>query len=134
VILGNNSRKNIPLRFNTLYSDLKCPFCQAPIESGVGFCVGALESRKYELGEELNWVGESCRPQSKPANGRLSTIGYFNCDKPGCESWTDCFPDVQHALIEIIDNRIDKVSVYNGVLSGEKFEILDSNTSTQTKE
>jgi hypothetical protein len=122
------------LKFNTLYSDLKCLFCQAPIESGVGFCVGALESRKYHLGEDLNWEGETCRPNSKPTDGRLSTIGYFNCDSPSCASWTDCFPDVQQALIEIVGNRIEKVSVYNGVLSGEKFEILDANTSSQTKE
>jgi len=111
--------------FNTVYVDLKCPFCQVAIESGVGFRVGALENRKYRVGDKLDWAGSNCRPLTRPPDGNLKTIGYFNCDNPRCTSWRDCYPEVQVALIAICDDRISEVSAYDGVLSGEKFEIIE---------
>jgi hypothetical protein len=113
------------MSFNTLYSDLNCPICGAHIESGIGFQVGAIENRNYKVGEKLNWKGATLRPETRPNEGRLRTIGYFNCDNVNCDSWKDCYPDVQNALIEIEDDVIVRVSVYNGVLSEQKFEILD---------
>jgi len=111
--------------FNTVYTDLKCPQCQSPIDSGVGFRVGALENRSYRLGDALNWEGANCRPSQRPQDGGLRTVGYFNCDNPKCPTWNDCFPEVQCALIVITDNRIAEVSVYNGVSGEGKFEILE---------
>jgi len=113
------------MSFNTVYGDLKCPHCQEVVSSGVGFQVGAIEHRKYKVGEVLNWKGSACRPKAKPKGGNLVTIGYFNCDNPACGSWFDCYPEVQTALVVIKKNRIAEVSVYNGELSGEKFEILE---------
>jgi hypothetical protein len=114
----------VPMSFNTVYSDLRCPFCQEKIASGVGFQVGVIEHRSYKLGDSLNWAGDACRPKKRPVRGNMRTIGYFNCDNPACSSWFDCFPEVQTALVVIKGNRIVEVSVYNGALSGEKFEIL----------
>jgi hypothetical protein len=90
----------------------------------VGFQVGVLENRRYRLGDRLNWEGADRRPKERPQSGSLKTIGYFNCDNPKCSSWNDCYPDVQQALIVIENDRIADVSVYNGVLGQEKFEIL----------
>jgi hypothetical protein len=118
-------RVNKTLSFNTVYSELKCPYCDSAIESGVGFRVGALESRSYHLGDQLNWNGKDCRPKQRPQDGCLRTVGYFNCDNPKCSSWSDCYPEVQSALIVVTDDRITEVSVYNGVSSEEKFEILN---------
>ena len=113
------------MSFNTVYTELKCPFCDKAIDSGVGFRVGALENRSYHLGDQLNWNGATCRPKERPQGGNLRTIGYFNCDNPNCSSWNDCYPDVQSALIVVTNDQIAEVSVYNGVLSTEKFEILE---------
>lgn len=115
------------MTFNTVYSDLQCPMCQEKVDSGVGFQVGALEQRSYKIGHELNWKGSKCRPSKRPAGGNIKTIGYFNCDNPKCKSWSDCYPEVQAALIVIKNDRILEVSVYKGALTGEKFEILESN-------
>lgn len=113
------------MTFNTVYADLICPYCQAVISSGVGFQVGTIEHRKYKIGESLNWKGKPSRPKERPTGGNLVTIGYFNCDNPACGSWFDCYPEVQTARVVIRKNRIVEVSVYNGALSGEKFEILE---------
>jgi hypothetical protein len=118
-------RVNKALSFNTVYSDLECPYCNSAIESGVGFQVGVIENRAYHLGDQLNWKGTNCRPKQRPPSGTLRTIGYFNCDNPNCSSWSDCYPEVQSALIVVANDRITEVSVYNGVSSEEKFEILE---------
>jgi len=114
------------MSFNTLYVELQCPFCQTKVNSGVGFQVGAIENRSYKIGDSINWSAPHCRPAKQPKDGRLKTIGYFNCDNPACSSWTDCYPQVQNALIVINNNQIVDVSVYNDELSGEMFEILES--------
>jgi len=113
------------LSFNTVYTDLKCPECKSAIASGIGFRVGAIENRSYHLGDTLNWQGDNCRPRQRPKNGCLRTIGYFNCDNPKCSTWNDCFPEVQSALVVIANDLIAEVSVYNGVSSNSKFEILE---------
>jgi hypothetical protein len=114
------------MSLNTVYSDLHCPFCREKIDSGVGFQVGAIDAHSYKIGDELNWQGSKCRPSKRPQSGNIRTIGYFNCDNPACKSWSDCYPEVQTALVVVKNNRIAEVSVYNGTLSGEKFEILES--------
>lgn len=113
------------MSFNTVYADIVCPFCKTKVTSGVGFCVGAVNKRSYKKGERLSWDGAARRPEQRPAGGNLKTIGYFNCDNVECESWKDCFPDVQPALITIEDDQIVKVEVYKGPLSGEQFEIIE---------
>ncbi len=113
------------LSFNTVYADLNCPFCGAPVESGVGFNVGKIEKRRFAVGDEIDWGGLDTRPAVRPENGDLQTIGYFNCDNLKCSSWKDCYPEVQTALIVITNDHLAAVSIYNGPLSGEKFEILE---------
>jgi hypothetical protein len=117
------------MSFNTVYAELTCPYCQEAISSGIGFQVGVVEQRKYKIGDSLNWKGGLSRPKQKPRGGNIATIGYFNCDNPACGSWFDCYPEVQTALLVIKNNRIIEVSVYNGALSGEKFEILEPSQS-----
>jgi hypothetical protein len=92
-----------------LYAELACPFCQQNVASGIGFRVGAIKNRKYRIGDKLDWTGDTCRPAQKPADGNMSTIGYFNCDNVECSTWKDCFPDVQEAMIVISDNQIVEV-------------------------
>ena len=118
------------MSFNTIYADLECPFCHQGISSGVGFQVGVVERRAYKHGDLINWKGSASRPKQRPKGGNITTIGYFNCDNPSCSSWFDCYPEVQAALIVIKNDRIIEVSVYNGALSGEKFEILEPSKSS----
>ncbi|MBC7999688.1 MAG: hypothetical protein IAF58_17175 [Leptolyngbya sp.] len=113
------------MTFNTVYADLECPFCKEKVSSGVGFRLGVLENRNYKLGETLNTGGENVRPSAFPQDGNLKSVGYFNCDNVKCSSWTDCFPEVQHALITVKNHVIENVEVYKGPLSGEQFEIIE---------
>ncbi|MBU6454553.1 MAG: hypothetical protein KGS72_22480 [Cyanobacteria bacterium REEB67] len=78
----------------------------------MGFRVGAVLRLNYQLDDELIWRGGECRPSERPAIGNIKTVGYFNCDNPACKSWTDCFPEVQHALVVVKNNRIDSVESY----------------------
>ena len=78
----------------------------------MGFRVGAILRLNYQMGDELIWRGGECRPPEKPLLGNVKTLGYFNCDNPACKSWTDCFPEVQHALITIADNKIVGLETY----------------------
>ncbi|MBA3992773.1 MAG: hypothetical protein C0469_04540 [Cyanobacteria bacterium DS2.3.42] len=114
------------MTFNTVYADdLICPFCNERVTSGVGFRLGCLENKNYKPGEKLNWEGAICRPETHPKGGNIKSVGYFNCDNVKCKSWTDCFPEVQQALVIVKNDVIEKVEVYKGPLSGEQFEIIE---------
>lgn len=114
------------MTFNTVYADdLICPFCNEKVTSGVGFRLGCLENKNYKPGEKLSWEGGTCRPETRPKGGNIKSVGYFNCDNVKCKSWTDCFPEVQQALIVVKNDVIEKVEVYKGPLSGEQFEIIE---------
>lgn len=114
------------MTYNTVYADIHCPFCNEKVTSGVGFRIGCLENKSYKPGDKINWTGIPCRPEKRPDGGNISSIGYFNCDNVKCKSWSDCFPEVQQALITIKSDAIEKVEVYKGPLSGEQFEIIDA--------
>jgi hypothetical protein len=90
---------------NTLYADVKCPKCGKNVTSGIGFRIGKVDGSSYKLGQKIAWDAPS-RPPSRPKNGSLKTIGYFECDNLECESWHDCYPEVQEALIVIHDDVI----------------------------
>ncbi len=113
------------MTYNTVYADLHCPFCNEKVTSGVGFRVGCLENKSYKLGDKINWQGANCRPDERPKDGNIQTIGYFNCDYVKCKTWSDCFPEVQQALVTVKNDAIEKVEVYKGPLSGEQFEIIE---------
>ena len=113
------------MTFNTVYADVKCPFCKEKVTSGVGFQIGSVENRNYKLGEKISWEGAHCRPEKRPKDGNIKAIGYFNCDNFKCKTWSDCYPEVQQALITVKNDLIEKVEVYKGPLSGEQFEIID---------
>jgi hypothetical protein len=102
------------LNFNTVHPalDFVCPCCGEKLTSGVGFRVGAVLRHNYKMRDELIWQGGECRPQSQPALGNIKTVGYFNCDNPACSSWTDCFPEVQYALVTVQGNRITTVESF----------------------
>lgn len=93
---------------NTLYAEVKCPKCGSKVTSGIGFKAGKLASLSYKLGEKLIWDGKSDRPSSRPQGGMLKTIGYFECDNLSCESWHDCFPEIQEALIIVRNDVISE--------------------------
>jgi len=95
---------------NTLYYELRCPRCGQNVQSGIGFRLGSIRRLNYQLGEKLVWDGPNCRPSVRPQQSTLKTIGYFNCDNPRCESWQDCYPDVQEAVITVVEDVITEVS------------------------
>lgn len=78
----------------------------------MGFRVGAVLRHNYKLQDELLWQGGECHPPSPPKLGNIKTVGYFNCDNPACKSWTDCFPEVQYALVIVEGNRITAVESF----------------------
>lgn len=103
---------------------MKCPLCDEEIVSGIGFRLGAIENRRYKVGDELSWDGDHCRPDKRPQISVIRTIGYFNCDNIRCPSWQDCFPEVQSALIVVTDNKIASAEPYEGETE-EEFQILE---------
>lgn len=116
------------MNFNTVYPTLHCPACNEVVDSGVGFSVGALTQHAYKIGDELNWQTKgdiTCRPAQKPPHGNIKTVGYFNCDNTKCPSWQDCFPVVQLALIEIKDNKIVSVEVFDPPAQVDEFAIVE---------
>lgn len=92
----------------------------------MGFRVGALKNASYKIGDQLSWEGPISRPEIKPPAGNLRSIGYFNCDNLRCSSWSDCFPDVQLAMIIVENNEIVAVELYDEVEEGEQFRIVES--------
>lgn len=100
-----------PAGTNTLYHDLQCPYCGQLVRSGIGFRLGSIGRHSYKLGDMLAWDGPHCRPASRPQDGTVRTIGYFNCDNPGCQTWQDCYPEVQEAVVTVVDGVIADVSV-----------------------
>lgn len=90
---------------NTLYAEINCPKCSKPVQSGIGFRVGTINNIDYKLGDRVTWDGPKMRPKHRPENGNLKTIGYYECDNLKCESWADCYPEIQEALI-VIENDV----------------------------
>jgi hypothetical protein len=119
------------LKFNTLHPapDFVCPLCGEELTSGVGFRLGAILRRNYKLQDELVWEGGECVPAEKPEQGNLKAVGIFNCDNIRCSSWTDCFPELQYALVVVQNNRLSGVESYTLPEDGQvdDFAILESN-------
>jgi hypothetical protein len=113
------------LSFNTVYSDLLCPFCNEKVQSGVGFRWGVIANIKYQPGDRVVWRGGNSRPSQRPQVALVKTVGYFNCDNVRCSSWQDCYPTVQRALITIEDDAIKDVSVYEGEATDDGFDIIE---------
>lgn len=97
---------------NTLYFEIKCPHCGKGVSSGIGFRAGSLQQLSYKLGEKIKWEGAHCRPAERPDGGNLKTVGYFECDNLACETWQDCYPEVQEALITIQGDIISEVKPF----------------------
>ncbi len=95
---------------NTLYYDLSCPRCGQNVQSGIGFRLGSVRRLNYQIGQRLAWDGPNCRPPVRPEARTLKTIGYYNCDNPGCDSWQDCYPEVQEAVITVVEDVITEVT------------------------
>lgn len=112
---------------NTLYAEVPCPKCGKSVSSGIGFRVGSLDARSYKLGERLNWQGQRTRPLSRPADGNLKTVGYFECDNLNCSTWQDCYPEVQEALITIRDDVIVEAQPFVHKPNQIDFDIIESN-------
>lgn len=110
--------------FNTLQSDLICPHCQKKIISGIGFKVGSLKKTNYKVGDILDWQSEPRRPEKRPKQGNITTLGHFNCDNTKCPSWQDCYPDIQTAKIIIEKDRIIDITICTDALAQEQFAIL----------
>ncbi len=113
-----------PGRFNTIHCDLHCPLCNAKILTGIGFRIGSLENKQYKIGDKINWSKQPTRPEKRPANGNVITLGHFNCDNPRCSSWQDCYPNIQNAKITIKEDKIVDIAIYTGV-DQEDFAILE---------
>lgn len=94
---------------NHLQSDFKCPSCGAAISCGIGFRAGTVKGIDYRLGEKIDWSGKRTWPEKRPDGGNFKTIGYFECENLRCETWNDCFPQVQEVLITIQDDVIHNV-------------------------
>lgn len=113
------------MNFNTLVDGLVCPKCKADIISGIGFRLGHVASLRYKVGDSLSWEGNNCRPPTKPKEREIKTLGYYNCDNMKCESWQDCYPDVQLAVITVVNNVIAAVDPYQGPEPTRDFPILE---------
>ena len=101
---------------------MRCPKCNEEIVSGIGFQLGNICNKRYKIGDELSWEGTDCRPKVRPDETVIKAVGYFNCDNPHCDSWEDCFPDVQMALITVENNYLKSATPYSG--EGENDEEL----------
>lgn len=111
---------------NTLYYEFNCPICDSVVRSGVGFRVGIIKHLTYRLGQKLDWGNvQNSRPPVRPENGNLKTIGYFNCDNPRCQTWSDCFPEVQEAIIIIKNDIIEDVQPTGQIPENHTFDILE---------
>jgi hypothetical protein len=86
---------------NHLQSDFKCPKCGAAVSCGVGFRAGTVKGTDYKIGDKIDWSGKTNWPAERPDDGSFKTIGYFECENLRCETWNDCFPEVQEVLITI---------------------------------
>jgi hypothetical protein len=95
------------------------------VTSGVGFKVGAIENHNYKIGDKLKWDGSKCRPAARPSDGKIKSIGYFNCDNVRCSSWQDCYPQVQQALVTVENDIITEVSVFHERIDGQNFDIIE---------
>jgi hypothetical protein len=116
-----------PATFNTVYSELLCPFCDTKVESGVGFRAGSLLQAKYQIGDKLSWEGaDVCVPPKRPPRGNVSTVGYFNCDNMDCSTWQDCYPEVQQAVIVVNNDVIEEVKNVGKDENFPQYAILDA--------
>ena len=113
-------------KFNTLYADVHCPFCNEKVTSGVGFKVGALLNKSYNIGDKLVWKGTPSRPEKRPAHGDITSIGYFNCDNIKCSTWQDCYPQVQQALVVVKKDVLVAVESVDEKGDYQSFEITES--------
>jgi hypothetical protein len=113
------------LNFNTVYPPLNCPFCAQTVSSGVGFRVGALMGKQYRIGDSIVWEGGPTRPESRPPAGNIRSIGYFNCDNIKCPSWSDCFPEVQLALVVVENNVIVAVELHHDLVERQAAQSLN---------
>jgi len=113
------------LNFNTVYSDLACPFCLQKVVSGVGFRFGAVANIRYSIGDTIRWDGAPTRPTARPHAAVVQTVGYFNCDNIRCSTWQDCYPTVQKALVTIENDLLKQVSVFDGEASEHGFDIIE---------
>jgi hypothetical protein len=110
VVMGEQPTNTQPT--NTLYCDIACPKCGKNVSSGIGFRAGIIDRRSYRLGDSLVWEGGATRPDNRPYRGNLKTIGYFECDNLKCETWADCYPEIQEALIIIKEDIISEAKPF----------------------
>lgn len=110
---------------NTLYYEIECPTCGKTVRSGIGFRAGVIKQLNYHLGDKIKWEGANCRPALRPPGGNLKTIGYFNCDNPRCDTWRDCFPEIQEALVTISKDEINDVQVISHKPQEQTFDIIE---------
>lgn len=94
---------------NHLQSDFHCPRCGAEISCGIGFRAGTVKDINYKIGDKINWSEKPTWPQERPEGGNFKTIGYFECENLRCETWNDCFPEVQEVLITIKNDIISDI-------------------------
>lgn len=91
---------------NSLNIDWKCPKCGKPVTSGIGFRAGTVKGISYKIGDKIEWTGKRTWPAERPEGGNFKTIGYYECENLRCESWNDCFPEVQEVVITIHEDVI----------------------------
>lgn len=91
---------------NTLQDDFKCPECGQIVSSGIGFRAGVVNNLIYKTGDRISWEGTKTWPPERPEGGSFKTIGYFECENLKCETWHDCYPEVQEVLITLIADTI----------------------------
>jgi hypothetical protein len=121
------NQQEVTYSSNTVYCDIACPKCGAKVTSGVGFRVGSVDQLSYKLGETLKWEGPRQRPAMRPKDGNLKTVGYFECDNLKCETWADCYPEVQEALITIRSDVIAEVQPFVHKPNQIDFDIIEPN-------
>lgn len=91
---------------NHLQGEFKCPRCGTALSMGIGFRAGTVKGINYKIGDKIEWTGKHIWPAERPEGGNFKTIGYFECENLRCETWNDCFPEVQEVVISIENDII----------------------------
>ncbi len=109
---------------NHLKDDFKCPRCGAPLSCGIGFRAGTVNGIDYKVGDKIDWNSKHTWPAERPESGNFKTIGYFECENLRCETWSDCFPEVQEVLISIENDIIKEFKTVFYKPDKIEFEVL----------
>jgi hypothetical protein len=104
--------------YNTIKTELSCPFCDHRQEWTVQFKYGNCWQFEYHPGDRLRWGGNK---KGRQVGGNLRTSGIVE------EKCKGCFRDFINAVVYISDNVIQRVELSQQSLTLiENYERVES--------